>query len=435
MTEVDSQSPKSTRSNPASNVSNAIKQADTEIRKKYPFLNYQDTCGSVIFFGSLIAIAGCWVYYFKNPSSYAHCSLVIILVAFFTSFLHELEHDLIHNLYFKKYPFIQDIMFFFIWISKLHGNPWYRREMHLKHHIVSGQLDDAEERLIGLGIPFGWRRLAVSMHPFGMLIAMNDVSKDSTWLNVQKMNLSSAPVAFILFFLTKIYMVYLGAMWYFEDRWIEYLPERHWWWIRAANVCICLPNLIRQACIQTMSNTSHYYGDVPEKSVFYQNQILDHWMLYPYQFLCMNFGIDINSYLSPPSLISCSLIGATHIVHHYIPGQPFYIREMVYRRVKNYMVEQGVRINDFGTLLRSNHYFNKPLPGGKEFSALSKDEKEIAPNNSQVGIMAIWLGIEMTFGVLTYAIYDQWAFGCMMQRIFHRYIAGTVDAANKQKVT
>ena len=70
--------------------------------------------------------------------------MIMLSSAFSISLLHELEHDIIHNLYFKSHMWVQDMMFWGIWIAKLHGNPWYRRELHLKHHIVSGQIDDAE---------------------------------------------------------------------------------------------------------------------------------------------------------------------------------------------------------------------------------------------------------------------------------------------------
>ena len=46
---------------------------------------------------------------------------------------------------------IQHAMFFVIWFAKLSLNPWYRRRIHLKHHLLSGQQTDIEERLIGLG--------------------------------------------------------------------------------------------------------------------------------------------------------------------------------------------------------------------------------------------------------------------------------------------
>lgn len=418
MVELEDTVTPTTSNKPQKVICAAIKKADIDLRKTYPILNNQDTIGMIIFLSSLIAIGICWWLYWLNPMNYYYCGVLIVVIGFFTSLLHELEHDLIHNLYFKRIPIIQDIMFFFIWVSKLHGNPWYRREMHLKHHNVSGQPDDAEERLIGLGIPIGWKRFAVSLHPFGMLIATKEVAKDSTWLNVAKMNLSSAPVAFVLFGLNKIWMIYIACMFYFGNNWIHYLPERHWWWIRWLNVVICLPNLLRQSCLQVMSNTSHYYGDIPENSVFYQNQILDHPILYPFQFFCMNFGKFIPMRNPTRKVTHCCLIGATHIVHHYFPNQPFYIREIVYRQVKSLMVEQGVRINDFGVVKRSNHYYD------------TVEKTTISPNNSHYEVMIGWLLLLSSVGPVLFPIYDQWAMICMSERIFRKYIKGTKEKTN-----
>jgi hypothetical protein len=121
------------------------------------------------------------------------------------------------------------------------------------------------------------------------------------------------------------------------------------------------------------------------------------------------------------------LLGATHIVHHYIPGQPFYIREIVYRRVKDYMVEQGVRINDFGTVFRSNRYFDKPVSSVKDLASLPKEEKEISPNHSNISLMVVWLGLLSTVGTLTFVVYDQWAIYCMAERMFQKYVMGSAD--------
>jgi hypothetical protein len=120
-------------------------------------------------------------------------------------------------------------------------------------------------------------------------------------------------------------------------------------------------------------------------------------------------------------------LGATHIVHHYIPGQPFYIREIVYRRVKEYMVEQGVRINDFGTVFRSNRYFDKPMSSVKDLASLPKEEKEISPNHSNISLMVVWLGLLSTVGTLTFVVYDQWAIFCMVERMFQKYVMGCAD--------
>jgi fatty acid desaturase len=272
-------------------ISQAIKKAEVGLRRKYKILNSQDVIGAIIFLGAFIGIFTLWSFYFRFGANYQNCVMIILTISFLTSILHELEHDLIHNLYFRKNTLVQDVMFFFIWLAKLHGNPWFRREMHLKHHIVSGQTDDAEERLIGLGLPCGFERIAVSIHPFGSLIVTPSVAKDAKWLDVQKLNLTSAPVAFLFFGLNKLFIMYIIAMMVWgSDRYALYLPARHWIWIRAANVLLCLPNLLRQACLVLMSNCSHYYGDIPERSVLHQNQILDHPLFYPFQIMCANFG-------------------------------------------------------------------------------------------------------------------------------------------------
>ena len=56
--------------------------------------------------------------------------------------LREIEHDLIHNLYFKGKRTLQNIVLFFIWPAL--GNvpsPLYRRKLHLQHHGSSGHED------------------------------------------------------------------------------------------------------------------------------------------------------------------------------------------------------------------------------------------------------------------------------------------------------
>ncbi|HRB20057.1 MAG TPA: fatty acid desaturase, partial [Chitinophagales bacterium] len=61
--------------------------------------------------------------------------IVLFSVAFWTSLLHELEHDLIHFMYFKKNKWIQNFMLLGVWIFRpMTINPWLRREIHFHHH-------------------------------------------------------------------------------------------------------------------------------------------------------------------------------------------------------------------------------------------------------------------------------------------------------------
>jgi hypothetical protein len=114
------------------------------------------------------------------------------------------------------------------------------------------------------------------------------------------MNTTSMPVILIWVALTKAFLAY--SLWWLLMGWETalpwFLPARLWPVVRDLNVLLTLPNTVRQACLMLMSNTSHYYGDIPPNDVFYQNQIVDHPIVWPFQLFCFNFG-------------------ATHILHHY----------------------------------------------------------------------------------------------------------------------
>eukprot|EP01090_Pellita_catalonica_P018534 TRINITY_DN6027_c0_g1_i3.p1 TRINITY_DN6027_c0_g1~~TRINITY_DN6027_c0_g1_i3.p1 ORF type:complete len:246 (+),score=41.05 TRINITY_DN6027_c0_g1_i3:94-738(+) len=102
-------------------------------------------------------------------------------------------------------------------------------------------------------------------------------------------------------------------------------------------VILAFPLFLRQSCLVAISTACHYYGDIPAHKVFFQTQILSHWTLYPLQAFCWNFG-------------------ATHIIHHYNPAQPFFLRPFIQEEVHKIMLEQGVRKNDWGILRRANRW-------------------------------------------------------------------------------
>jgi len=265
------------------------------------------------------------------------------------------------------------MMFFVIWVSKLHGSPWFRRDLHLEHHKRSGQQDDAEERLIGLGMAYGWDRMAVTIHPLGSVLVSNQVARETEWLDRNRLTYSSLPVVSIFLFLTKAYLVYCVS--FLMSSYVPsltFLPlfPSYWPLIRDLNILFCFPNILRQACLVLMSNSSHYFGDIPALDVFYQNQILDHWCLSLFQLFCFNFG-------------------SSHIIHHYVVGQPFYIRQLSAIAVKDQMVKLGVRRNDFGILWRANRY-------------QKKDEEESLA--SMMGL--VWFLLLFTAGFTCVVIFD-----------------------------
>jgi hypothetical protein len=103
--------------------------------------------------------------------------MAIPLMALPISILHELEHDLIHNLYFRSRVWVQHLMFFVIWFCKLSLNPWYRRGIHLKHHLVSGHKTDIEERLIVSVSPLAYFGF-VMIHPMGGLLLFRRTKRE-----------------------------------------------------------------------------------------------------------------------------------------------------------------------------------------------------------------------------------------------------------------
>ena len=56
----------------------------------------------------------------------------------------------------------------------------------------------------------------------------------------------------------------------------SWLPARYWPTIKLLNLALCVPHIVRQSSLVLMSNTSHYYGDVPPggDGMLYQNQVI-----------------------------------------------------------------------------------------------------------------------------------------------------------------
>jgi len=118
-----------------------------------PVLRHQTAFG-MGFVGLGYTTAAVSALLFINGLIPAWACIVINGVAF--GVLREIEHDLIHNLYFKGRRTLQNIVVFLIWPAL--GNvpsPLYRRKLHLQHHGSSGHEHDLEERLIGNGNGFG----------------------------------------------------------------------------------------------------------------------------------------------------------------------------------------------------------------------------------------------------------------------------------------
>jgi len=146
-----------------------VASADRELRARHPWLNHQNLIGAGIMAFALAGMLACACAYARGAMS---AWLVIPLVAIFASLTHELEHDLIHTLYFRQRPWARHVMLALAWIARPSTiNPWIRIGLHLRHHKLSGTPEDIEERAITNGVPWGIARfLMLADAPCSVLI-------------------------------------------------------------------------------------------------------------------------------------------------------------------------------------------------------------------------------------------------------------------------
>lgn len=332
-----------------------VSQAGLEARERHAWLAHQNALGLFIQLGSVMGMALCaWLYLEGGMPWWATVPLVALLAAF----THEMEHDLIHQLYFKDKPWVQDALLLIGWIARPStANPWVRRGLHFHHHKVSGHSSDMEERSITNGEPWGLKRflmLVDSMLSFVLRPkTMFDISsryireadKPSNPREAAKAIaakvLAYAPFghlcwgtwhAFVLFHALDLTGTWAGHPVAWPALVLEVMPV-----VNALTVCLVGPNVLRTFCLHFVSSNMHYYGDVEKGNVMQQCQVLNHPLFWPVQLFCFNFG-------------------STHAIHHFVVGQPFYLRQMIAPQAHAVMREMGVRFNDLGTFRRANRW-------------------------------------------------------------------------------
>jgi fatty acid desaturase len=318
-------------------ISAIIRYAEQKLKKKFPILNRQNLIGFSIFISSCAAFCLNTFLFLKGIMPAWMC---FIGNAFCTSFLHELEHDLIHQLYFRARPFVQNTLMGAIWLFR--GNlisPWYRRMIHLLHHRESGQKEDIEERLIGNGLPWGLKRLLLTVEPGLSILQFKDFHKQiPSVFSLKQILLATFPI-FILF--NVIWFSFLTNQgWKIINLIHQVVPPFPVWYVHLVNILMVVyvgPNILRQISLSLISSSCHYYGDVSKASVLQQTQVLQPWYLFPFQLFCFNFG-------------------STHVIHHFVVNQPFYLRQMVAPLAHAAMKKYGIRFNDVGTFFRANRY-------------------------------------------------------------------------------
>ena len=307
-----------------------LRKVSTEIRKRFPILQHQTLIGSCIaLFSITIILLFAWLY--------AWCSfspiITILVIAFFSSLLHELEHDTFHRLYFKNHSFLRNCFLALLWLFKPNTiNPWIRRKIHLHHHRYSGTPEDIEERLIGNGLSYSFRRFFIMIDPLFSITQFPVLLKESKKFSAKLMLLSLFPMLTIYTCLWSSWLAYylLPAHLGVQEILSQYMET-----VNFFMVVYVVPAMVRQACLVFISSTIHYSGGV--NKVTEQVQVLTHWIFTPFQLFCFFFG-------------------QTHAIHHVFTAETFYIRHLLRKKSHQILKEYNVRFNDLGTFGRKNIY-------------------------------------------------------------------------------
>lgn len=329
----------------------AIIEIGNEWRTRHSWVNkHQDQIGLAIFVIGIAGVIGDGVLYgFGLLPWWA----TIALSGFWLSVLHELEHDLIHSMYFRKNKIVHNTMMFGVWLFRPSTiNPWVRRRLHLHHHEVSGTDSDMEERAITNGEGWGTHRmvslldsmLGMYTKPMRMrqivqaYVRSEARSKEEAKQLITQSRLAYFPLGLVHYMLWHLAI----GLWAYE----QIAGPTHIWGQGTLDflvVTILAPNAIRTFCLHFVSSNMHYFGDVEAHNVLQQTQVWTAKWLKPFHAMCFNFG-------------------ETHAIHHFLVRDPFYIRELIKKDCQKVLRDNGIRFNDFGTFKRANRFSLTPAP-------------------------------------------------------------------------
>lgn len=336
----------------SAHIKDVVLAAGVELRARHGWLRHQNLIGATIMIVSLLGMITSGTLYVQGVIAWWICVPITALCA---SFIHELEHDLIHIMYFRKQPKVINFMLFMGWLARASTvSPFVRRKLHLHHHKFSGTESDLEERGITNGEQWNLRRflmmgdnmLAVYLRPKTMIkatrayIMSQKPATHAAAMAMRKEQVSAyMPLGNIYYLLfhtwvvTHVVLLMSAAIGHGLN-----LPSTVQNLLNGLDVfavVYMLPALLRTFCLHFISSNMHYYGDVEAKNVMQQCQVLNPWWLMPMQLFCFNFG-------------------STHGIHHFAVKEPFYIRQWNAKVGHKVMREMGVRFNDFGTFRRAN---------------------------------------------------------------------------------
>jgi len=316
-------------------INSELRRAGAELRARFPWLRHQSALGVAALAVSIVgmAVSG-WLYFAGALPAWA----CVVVSAFFASIAHEVEHDLIHSLYFPRQSAIRALMTAVAWLVRPGTiNPFLRKKLHLHHHKASGNADDLEERAITNGEPYGLKRILMMADGVLAVLLRLDQEKGRRAKLLVFAALAYFPLGWLHYALFYTFLLSHGLGLAGVELPVSTSLAA---FIDGACVVWILPNVLRSFCLNFVSSSMHFYGDVERGNVLQQTQVLNAWFLAPLQLFCFNFG-------------------STHAMHHFVASEPFYVRQLSASAGHRVLRANGVRFNDLGTFLRDNRYKTK----------------------------------------------------------------------------
>lgn len=323
-------------------VQKIIKRAEHRLYRRYPILKYKDAIATVICFGSCIGMVAMGIAYVRG---WAPWYVVIFVNSVLAGLLNEVEHDCIHHIYYRHTLWMKDLMMFLSWTFR--GNymsPWRRRLYHLHHHRTSGSREDLETQFIGLGKPYGVYRFLLHIDSLWGFVFAKKITGEVNLVYRQKTEAADNvrhmfPVT-VPFFVLWISFLVLQMFHFAQFVLGTDVPLPGWLasydaFLVPLAITWMIPCTIRTASLAIVSAHTHYSGEGLHP--MQQGQVMDFWYMKPLQLFVFRFGV-------------------THIMHHIVVLQPFFVRELLSGIGNAALVKYGVPHNDYGTVFRGNHH-------------------------------------------------------------------------------
>jgi fatty acid desaturase len=314
----------------------AILAENDRIEAKYPALRHRNAIEAGACVTACLGMVAVTLLYLRGSVPWW---AALPINAWFAALLNEVEHDLMHHIVFKNRPFAHNALMILAWAFRgNYMNPWNRRRVHLLHHKVSGSKKDVETRMIGLGMSWTVLRTLLLVDTFWVIFLRRRLERDAEGLYDFRDTARNM----------------IPFTWMFIGMWLSLLGLQAFWaahallhlqialpaplaaydhFLRIAWVVYLGPNLLRTAALHISSSGNHYYGE--NLDLLAQNQSLNAWFLWPLQPFCFNFA-------------------RTHVIHHLVVQQPFYMRQLVAPAVYGLLREQGIPFDDVATFRRRN---------------------------------------------------------------------------------